>query len=81
MCEKGSELAAVGRWDALLVWLTSSTASVRILLATVARESRKVDAEAESRECDGAEQSIPGWRLRNQELMLRSAPGPATDRN
>ena len=49
MCEKGSELAAVGRWDALLVWLTSSTAPVRILLATVARESRKVDAEAESR--------------------------------
>ena len=56
MCEKGSELAAVGRWDALLVWLTSTTALVRILLATVARESRKVDAEAESR--SAMEQSI-----------------------
>ena len=33
-------------------------------------------------ECDGAEQSIPGWRLRNQELLcalalaLALAPAP-----
>ena len=65
--------------DGTLCWLTRPPPLSVFRSPLLLVRAEKVDAEAESRECDGAEQSIPGWRLRNQEL--RSAPGPATDRN